>query len=379
MRLAATCLLGISICQVASAQVDSRYGASTPPLALGQGAAPVPAAATGGLPASPPPAGIAPLGGSQPFGGAAAAPLATPPAATPPVSPSVQPARPAQQEPFAPPAAARSNVSSRAYRADELMKGMMRGPTNAPLSGTPVRLEQVIATASDRSEQTRRIYAYWDLCSAVADYYLGLAESLELNNQNQALGGRNEEIRQAVAIWQSRVRTSQLAAVVAQRRLAAMMGAATLPLPGDLPLCDEYETVYDQAFAGRSSAEARDLNQLIPLRHAELVAAAANVTRAQTFLQSISNRSPNGDAVFEALQLLAFNRRAFVQIAKDYNRQITRYTELATPGDIGANRLVAMLVDRPRASSPSATASNPTGGSRMPPTRPQTFQGGLTR
>ena len=51
-----------------------------------------------------------------------------------------------------------------------------------------------------------------------------------------------------------------------------------------------------------------------------------------------------------ALELLALNRRAFVQIAKDYNLQISRYTRLATPGDIDTGRLVAMLI---RTSSPT--------------------------
>jgi hypothetical protein len=47
-----------------------------------------------------------------------------------------------------------------------------------------------------------------------------------------------------------------------------------------------------------------------------------------------------------ALELLALRRRAFVQIARDYNRRIARYSELATPGQIDADRLIGMLINR---------------------------------
>lgn len=48
--------------------------------------------------------------------------------------------------------------------------------------------------------------------------------------------------------------------------------------------------------------------------------------------------------MIRALELLALNRRAFVQIAKDYNRRIARYAELATPGRVNNDLLVSMLV-----------------------------------
>ena len=35
-----------------------------------------------------------------------------------------------------------------------------------------------------------------------------------------------------------------------------------------------------------------------------------------------------------------------MQIARDYNRRIARYSELATPGQVGAERLTGMLIKR---------------------------------
>ena len=45
---------------------------------------------------------------------------------------------------------------------------------------------------------------------------------------------------------------------------------------------------------------------------------------------------------------MALRRRAFVQIARDYNRRIARYSELATPGQISAERLTGMLIKSTR-------------------------------
>jgi len=74
------------------------------------------------------------------------------------------------------------------------------------------------------------------------------------------------------------------------------------------------------------------------------------------------NESGDGANTLSALELLALRRRAFVQIARDYNRRIARYAELSTPGEIGADRLVGMLikVDVP---STATRPSLPTGAS----------------
>ena len=114
-----------------------------------------------------------------------------------------------------------------------------------------------------------------------------------------------------------------------------------------MPHCGDYHTRYDQIFAGRSSAEAQQLAALLPLRYSELKDACAAVTRAEEWLNTTASRdASDGVETVRALELLALRRRAFVQIARDYNRRIARYTELSTPGQVGSERLIGMLIKR---------------------------------
>jgi hypothetical protein len=77
---------------------------------------------------------------------------------------------------------------------------------------------------------------------------------------------------------------------------------------------------------------------------------------------------------------LALRRRAFVEVADDYNRRIARYADLASPGEIGAERLVGMLikVETPStATRPEAPAVQPGRQSRSTSAAPpQTFADG---
>jgi hypothetical protein len=191
------------------------------------------------------------------------------------------------------------------------------------------------------------------------------------------------------ATWQEaekelgvRIGTSQRAARASQFRLASLIGRGpnNLPLPADMPHCGSYTTRYDQIFAGRASPEAQELAALLPVRHAELKDAALAVTRAEEWLDGVAAaRSDNSDGTgsLRALELLALRRRAFVQIARDYNRRIARYAELATPGTLSAERLTGMLIKRPGASTatrsivPTPTSSRPPGGTNSTP--PRTF------
>jgi hypothetical protein len=73
--------------------------------------------------------------------------------------------------------------------------------------------------------------------------------------------------------------------------------------------------------------------------------------------------------------LLALRRRAFVQITRDYNRRIARYTELSTPGQVASDRLVGMLI---KSSSPSTATRTSTPApfnrqSQNAPSLPKTF------
>jgi len=264
-----------------------------------------------------------------------------------------------------------------------MMQAMLTVPPGSQLRGDPVLLVQVIVGARTRSEQTARVEAYWDLCSSVADYYLGLREQEELRKLG-TLARPGPTWQDAEKELNVRVGTSQRAARASQMRLASLMGRSlnSLPLPADVPHCGSYTTRYEQIFVGRNSPEAQELAALIPQRYAELKDAAAAVTRAEEWLDGVvsKNESPDAPGNQRALELLALRRRAFVQIARDYNRRIARYTELATPGQISAERLTGMLIKRPvssatpRSVTPAAPGARPAGSADAGP--PRTFAEG---
>jgi hypothetical protein len=236
---------------------------------------------------------------------------------------------------------------------------MLAPPNGALLAGRPITLTEVVAGGQSRSDQALRVEAYWDLCSSVADYYLSVHEQQELQRLRTEIPQASATLQQAEKELAVRVGTSQRAAMASQYRLASLMGLdeSNLPLPGDMPHCGNYQSHYEQIFAGRPSAEAQELAALLPLRYAELKGAAAAVGRADNWLTSVRRADSDGTGSIRALELLALHRRAFVQIARDYNRRIARYVELATPGEIGSERLVGRLITRA-----GTTATRASGG-----------------
>jgi hypothetical protein len=229
-------------------------------------------------------------------------------------------------------------------------------------------LVDVISSGRTRNEQTQRIEAYWDLCSSVADYYLSVREQEELRGLTSAASRQSAALQEAEKKMAVRSDTSLRAARASQFRLAGFIGRGpnNLPLPADMPHCGTYTSRYDQVFAGRSSPEAQGLALLLPMRYAELDDAAVGVSSAEDWLKGVISRNENSDSVgnLRALELLALQRRAFVQIARDYNRRIARYSELATPGQISPDRLTGMLIRRPASSTATRSAAP-----APPPTR----------
>jgi hypothetical protein len=265
-----------------------------------------------------------------------------------------------------------------------MMRAILTAPSGAKLPGRPVSLSEVVSSASSRQEQLRRIDAYWDLCSAVADYYLGVREQDELQRLRGAVSSVGPVWQEAESELGVRIATSQRAAVASQYRLASLMGesgGAGLPLPTDLPHCGDYYARYEQVFAGRESPEAKALSELLPMRYEELVYATAAVTRSEENLAAVASQRGDGSAQLRALELLAMRRRAFVQVARDYNRRIARYTELSTPGEIGSERVLSMLIKRDgvpnTATRPGSYAPPPNRQSQVPAHDPsQTFAEG---
>jgi hypothetical protein len=285
-----------------------------------------------------------------------------------------------------PPVATRDIDAEGTSKSRAMMRAMLTAPNGSRLTGRPVSLAEVVSGASSRQEQSRRIDAYWDLCSSVADYYLGVREQDELQRLRSTVTSVGPVWQEAESELGVRIATSQRAAVASQYRLASLMadsGSAGLPLPTDLPHCGDYYARYDQVFAGRQSSEAQQLSELLPMRYQELVDASTAVTRAEEFLAAVGSQRGNGDGTgqLRALELLALRRRAFVQIARDYNRRIARYTELATPGEIGSERVISMLIKRDEAANtatrPGSLAPPPNRQSQVPANDPsQTFAEG---
>lgn len=213
-------------------------------------------------------------------------------------------------------------------------------------------LASVISSASSRGEQSQRVEAYWALTSASADYYLGLAEVRELEALRQQVSTYNRPLSEAQTNIATRVDTSLKAAKAAQYRLSRLMGGGVMPLPADTPFTGPYATRFESVFASGGSEEARLLHDLLPLRLAELQDAGDAVARSQAWVDRVagdqSNRS-DGTGILRAMELLALNRRAFVMIARDYNLQINRYAQLASPDRVDTGRLVAMLIRTPSA------------------------------
>jgi len=145
-----------------------------------------------------------------------------------------------------------------------MMRAMLTPPSGARLSGQPVKLVDVIRTGGSRADQLQRVETYWDLCSSVADYYLGLREQDELQKLRASVSKVGPTWQQAESELGVRIGTSQRAAVASQYRLASMMGRGggdSLPLPADLPHCGDYYARFSQVFAGRQSAEAQQLSE----------------------------------------------------------------------------------------------------------------------
>ncbi len=273
--------------------------------------------------------------------------------------PSRRSAQPAARQPASPlsrpygAAAATPPTTLRASAgtdyANRLMKATLTAQSGSRLTGSPIGLPAVVRSARDRQEQSLRINAYWDLCSAVADYYLSLHEEGELERLAAQSPQLSTPLRAAISKLKTRRDTALTAARATQHRLAALMRQSNTspPLPDDLPHCGSYRTKFSQTFSGNGPKEAYELHQLLPLRHAELLGAARAVQQSEDWFGQIVRRAGTAEAaegVVKALELHALNRRAFVQIARDYNRRITRYTELARPGKVGSDRLVAMLI-----------------------------------
>lgn len=284
-------------------------------------------------------------------------PAAAPPQTSSPFGATSPPTKPNSRQP--------ADEQDIGLKPSEMMRAMLTPPRGSRLTGETYTLADVVHGAANRQEQTERVEAYWDLCSSVADYYLGLREQEELGRLRTLINRVGPSWQQAETELGVRIGTSQRAAVASQYRLASFLGVSDpqrLPLPSDSPHCGDYNTRYDEVFAGRQSIEAEQLKELLPLRYEELNDAASAVSRAEQWVDAVAaqrNANSDGTGMLRSLELLALHRRAFVQIARDYNRRIVRYAELAAPNQLDTQQLVAMLIKTEDRADTATRASTP--------------------
>jgi hypothetical protein len=293
-----------------------------------------PASATPALAEDTPTTAPAAGGASTPPAETAGADVGTPPAE------STTAAAAAAEPPAAP-------------KPADLMRALLVTPVTDQLAGVPITLGTAVRDATTRPAQTVRAQAYWDLSAAVAQYYLALQERYELGQ----LKGQITAPAVPAAAWDAaeadaitRVEFTRQAAIAAQIRMHALLGAnagPSLPLPADSPHCGRYNTRYDELFAARPHPIAQHYDTLIPLVHRELTALTRQVAAAHDFLNFIIETRDiknDGAGVLVSYQLMTERRRAFLEAARQYNRTIAAYAELATPEGVEPDRLVAMLI-----------------------------------
>ncbi len=257
----------------------------------------------------------------------------------------------------------RRNLGTRERDAYEMLTNMLKAPRNSQLGGSPTKLASIVSLGETRDKQSQIIDAYWALSSAATDYYLGLHEANELENLKKRVNTYSTSLNEAIIQHATRTDTSLKAARAAQLRLARISGSSIRVLPIDTPFCGPYTTRYSEKFPNGGPEEARILNELIPLRLGELEDAVEAVNRSEQWLAKVAaDRSKNtsGTGMIRALELLALSRRAMVMITRDYNLQINRYSQIATPGNIETGRLVAMLIRTPSGGRSSSIASGQT-------------------
>lgn len=307
----------------------------------------------------------------------------------PPIKPadSAAGAPTAAASPTQPPAAALPvEIAPAEVKPADLWASLAALPVKDQLPGLPLSLASAVHGATTRSGQTDHITAYWELAAALADYSLAVRESVELETLRQGVARPSIAWDEARLAQAARIATAKAEAEAAQYRMQRIAGkiGAQLPLLADSPHAGAYETRYEENFAGRDSAEALLLTELLPKLHQELRSEATAIAADSQVLQSVSQqRDPQSDgiALLRTYDLLSLRRREFIRAVIDYNIQIARYSELATPGQVGTNRLVAMLIESPHTLSAAEFDSGVTRTSAEEPVEsaprgstPRTFQ-----
>ena len=266
-----------------------------------------------------------------------------------------------------------------------LIEGFGKAPVSDKLVGTPLSLASVLTGAATRAEQSERVEAYWELSRAILEYNLAVREKTELAALRQGIGAPTIAWDAALKSTEADFRLAQAAVRGAQARLVGLLHSAATPLsplPSDLPFCGVYETRYKEIFRNQQSAAAASLDEILSLTFAEINQRSTEIGRARQWMFAVSERrnpQSDGSDLLMAYQLFAAQRRSFVRAIADYNLQIVRYSELASPGIVEPERLLTMLIRTEPSTSTTidnnlqrASAEQAEGNATNPPTSNRT-------
>ena len=170
-------------------------------------------------------------------------------------------------------AADSTQTSAPQLKPSKLLESLLQPPASGQLTGRAIKLSEVVASASSRDEQTRRIELYWDLSTAMMDYHLSLLEATQLETLKAPIAQPGQDWTAAMESLKSRAQVSLNTALLAQIRLRQEMGLSAgdpPPVPADEPHCGNYDTRFKDIFSGRVVPDAQRLHELILLGYQDL-------------------------------------------------------------------------------------------------------------
>ena len=238
----------------------------------------------------------------------------------------------------------------------QLVADALALPPGNTISGQPVLLVSVVATAPDRQRQIEAVHAYWRLAEAVGEYHF----CHERQQRLARLRAGNDEaadLRTAQAVAAAQMREAEVQVTTAQHDLAEVLLLAPgtpLPLPADQPLVGPYRTLFAELFAGKNAPQrARMLDQTLPLRNRAVESHAAALWRPKTPWTPRSNSRPAARnalaGVLAALDAQVRQQRAFLAAVCRYNHDIADYSLVVVSPQTTPELLVGTLIkqDRP--------------------------------
>ena len=283
---------------------------------------------------------------------------------TPALSAGHSPARAVQ-----PPAATVRATTS------QLVADALTVPPGSTISGQPVSLVSVVATAPDRQRQIEAVHAYWRLAEAIGEYHCNHERQQRLARLR---AGNDEaaELRTARAIAAAQVREAELQVTTAQHDLAEVLLLAPgtpLPLPADQPLVGPYRTLFAELFAGKKAPQrARMLDQTLPLRNRAVESHAAALVAAEDALDAAIELQAGGQGrlagVIAALDAQIQQQRAFLAAVCRYNHDIADYALVVVSPQTTPELLVGTLIKQNRPAGQPVTPLPTTA------TRPAAYQ-----